>query len=80
MEHVAEPKRMLREIYRVLKPGGYLILTTPFLIPAYEGPLNFVRYAPYGLQHLLEQAFFCIVSRGTFAKSSGVLISRVVQL
>lgn len=80
MEHVAEPKRMLQEIHRVLKPGGYLILTTPFLVPVHEAPYDFFRYTPYGLQHLLEQASFCIVSRETFAEAFGVLISLVVQL
>ncbi len=29
IEHVQEPLRMLGEIYRVLKPGGFLIISTP---------------------------------------------------
>lgn len=80
MEHVAEPKRMLEEIYRVLKPGGHLILTTPFLVPVHEAPYDFYRYTPYGLQHLVKQASFCIVSQETFAEAFGVLISLLVQL
>lgn len=31
IEHVPEPKRLLSEIFRSLKPGGLLILTTPSL-------------------------------------------------
>lgn len=31
MEHVPEPMRLLSEIFRTLKPGGLLILTTPSL-------------------------------------------------
>lgn len=80
MEHVAEPKRMLQEIHRVLKPGGYLILTTPFLVPVHEAPYDFYRYTPYGLQHLMKQASFCIVSQETFAEAFGVLLSLLVQL
>lgn len=31
IEHVVDPRRLLQEIHRVLRPGGYLILTTPNL-------------------------------------------------
>ena len=29
LEHVIDQKRCVQEIYRVLKPNGYLMLTTP---------------------------------------------------
>lgn len=31
LEHVEEPQRAVREVYRVLKPGGYAYFDTPFL-------------------------------------------------
>lgn len=31
IEHLVNPDNMLQEIYRILKPGGYLIITTPNL-------------------------------------------------
>lgn len=31
IEHVLEPRRLLHEIHRVLRPGGVLVLTTPNL-------------------------------------------------
>src|SRR5436190_14960421 len=41
MEHVPEPKDFLNEIYRVLKPGGVLIMTVPFMVPLHEEPYDF---------------------------------------
>lgn len=29
LEHVAEPEKVLREIYRILKPGGYAVFLVP---------------------------------------------------
>ncbi|MCK4730631.1 MAG: class I SAM-dependent methyltransferase [Candidatus Aenigmarchaeota archaeon] len=61
LEHVPEPKRMLKEAYRVLKREGYLILTAPMTWGLHEIPNDYYRYTKYGLKYLAESVGFEIV-------------------
>ena len=56
LEHIKEPRVVLAEVYRILKPGGKLILTTPFVWPEHEAPNDFYRYTKYGLEYLLRES------------------------
>ncbi len=57
LEHVSEPLRALCELASLLKPGGYLYLSVPFLgDPLHQEPYDFYRYTPYGLAHLFRGA------------------------
>jgi SAM-dependent methyltransferase len=80
MEHVAEPESFLREIDRVLMPGGHLVMTVPFLVPVHEAPYDFYRYTIFGLKHLFSKTGLEIESATNFAEMNGVLLNYFVKI
>ena len=52
LEHVRRPERVMAEIARVLAPGGYLHVVTPFCHPYHEYPKDYRRYTVDGLKAL----------------------------
>jgi SAM-dependent methyltransferase len=61
LEHVFNPIEFLAEIARVLKPGGVLLLTVPFVWDEHEQPFDYARYSSFGLRSLLEKQGFKLV-------------------
>lgn len=60
-EHLEEPSTALQECYRILSPGGHLVLSTDFAWHLHEEPRDFFRYTPHGLRYLFERAGFEVV-------------------
>jgi SAM-dependent methyltransferase len=60
LEHLEEPAQALRECRRVLKTGGFALLTMPQSWHLHEEPRDFYRYTKYGLKYLFEQNGFAI--------------------
>lgn len=58
LEHVFETSGVLSEAYRVLKPGGKIILTVPFTWEIHEKPYDFYRFTRYSLQEAFANAGF----------------------
>jgi SAM-dependent methyltransferase len=61
IEHLERPQEAIKEMFRILKPGGYMILTAPLFWHIHEEPRDFYRYTKYGLKHLLTNAGFDII-------------------
>jgi len=52
------PTEILREINRILKPGGKIFFTSPFIFNEAKEPSDYWRFTSEGLKKLLEEAGF----------------------
>jgi SAM-dependent methyltransferase len=62
-EHVFNPDEFLSEINRVLKDGGVLLLSAPFVWDEHGQPFDFARYSSFGLRYLLESHGFEVIEQ-----------------
>lgn len=55
LEHTQQPEKVIQEMYRILTPGGVLLLSVPFVFPLHDCPHDYWRFTKYGLWLLLKQ-------------------------
>lgn len=58
IEHCPDPKIVIKEAYRVLKPGGTILFSTPYIYPLHGMPYDYNRPSPSGLEKLFTDAGF----------------------
>jgi len=75
LEHVRDPQRVVGEIRRVLKPGGYVYSMTPFIMPFHGYPGDYQRYTLSGLDELFK--LFSKESSGVYKGPSVALVNYV---
>lgn len=61
LEHVAEPDAYLREAFRLLRPGGTLLLSTHGLWVYHRDPVDYWRWTAEGLRLIARRAGFDVV-------------------
>ena len=57
LEHVANPFLAAAELFRILKPGGRLLLTVPAAYPYHAVPRDYWRFTRDSLQLLFGERF-----------------------
>ena len=54
MEHLNRPFDVADEVYRILKLGGFVLVTVPFIQPRHGSPHDFFRYTIDGLRSVFK--------------------------
>jgi SAM-dependent methyltransferase len=72
LEHVLWPTRAVSNIWKMLRPGGFFIVNTPFLIRIHDVPLDCSRWSELGLKHLLLDAGFDRIKTGSWGNRACV--------
>lgn len=57
-EHLPHPSKSLNEINRVLKKGGLILISSPFIYGEHGMPHDYFRYTVSGMKQLLDKAGF----------------------
>lgn len=76
-EHVFNPSDFMREVSRVLKKNGVLLLTVPFVWDEHEQPYDYARYSSFGIKYLLSQHGFEVVEQRKTAPDVGVIFQLI---
>lgn len=58
LEHIGSDGQALREIRRILSPGGRLYISVPFVYPVHDAPNDYRRFTIHGVRLLLGEAGF----------------------
>lgn len=76
LEHIAYPQKAIDEINRVLKPDGFLILTTVMHFKIHRTPKDYWRFAPDGLELLLKRFKIADCTlEGSFKRPKGIWVT-----
>ncbi len=54
-EHINLPQKAIKEIYRILKPKGILLLSIPFIFPIHDEPHDYQRWTLHGCKFLTNK-------------------------
>lgn len=60
MEHLSRPEMVWKEMYRILRKDGKVILNVPFFYKIHEAPYDFYRYSEFALRNFARENGFAV--------------------
>ena len=69
LEHVADPWRAARTLAALCRPGGSVIVSTPFMLRVHPSPADHWRFTPSGLTELLRSAGLDVATVGSWGNT-----------
>jgi len=54
LEHIQKPQKVVDEIFRILRPGGYCIVTTLTAFEIHRTPYDYWRFCPDGICYIFR--------------------------
>jgi hypothetical protein len=72
LEHVTDPWRAARTLHDLCRPGGHVIVSTPFMIRIHPTPLDCWRFTEDGMRRLLEGSGLVVDETGSWGSKRAV--------
>lgn len=79
LEHILNPDLLLKEMTRILKPGGKMIITVPFFHLLHEEPYDYFRYTEFRLKMFCEENGLKVLKLFPYGASLEILIDFIAK-
>jgi SAM-dependent methyltransferase len=80
LEHLPDPQRLVDECYRILKPGGKLIISASAVFSFHECPDDYFHFTPYSFRLMFARWSKIEMLRGSSQpfETIGILLQRIL--
>ncbi|MGL6179162.1 MAG: class I SAM-dependent methyltransferase, partial [Tannerellaceae bacterium] len=79
LEHVPDIDQSLKEIRRVLKPQGRVLITVPFVWTEHELPFDFRRFTQGGIEKIMSDHGFEVLQSQKVGSYVGVIFQMIMM-